>query len=184
LDARLEPELLVQERPRPPVDVEPFRLPAAPVEREHQLCTEALAIWMLSAERLELRDERELAPERGLRVDPLLDRGQQQQREQRALLRSSDRDRGVVHPNRERTEDSELEAARCHRAQPDSPPPVRSIPGSRRVWDSFGTSLPDDADDALHSKVLLARRHRGRAPARRLTGQERNRGAATNGLPR
>ena len=78
LDARLEPELLVQERPRPPVDVEPFRLPAAPVEREHQLCTEALAIWMLSAERLELRDERELAPERELRVDPLLDRGQPQ----------------------------------------------------------------------------------------------------------
>src|SRR5207247_2346697 len=43
---------------------------------------------------------------------------QQEQREQRALLRSPDRERSAVHPNRERTEDPKLEAARCHCAQP------------------------------------------------------------------
>ena len=78
LDARLEPELVVQERPRLPVDLEPLGLPAAPVEREHQLRAEALAVRMLGGERLELRDERELAAERELGVDPLLDRRQTQ----------------------------------------------------------------------------------------------------------
>ena len=78
LDARLEPELVVQERPRPPVDLEPFGLPAAAVEREHQLRAEALAVGVLGDERLELGDERELAAERELGVDPLLDRRQPQ----------------------------------------------------------------------------------------------------------
>ena len=76
LDSGLEPKLLGQERARPPVHLEPFRLPPAPVE--HQLRVEALAIGMLGAKRLELRNERELSAEHELRIDPLLDSRQAQ----------------------------------------------------------------------------------------------------------
>ena len=56
-----------------PVDLEPFCLAAAAVEREHQLGAEALAVRVLGDQRLELGDEREVAAERQLGVDPLLD---------------------------------------------------------------------------------------------------------------
>src|SRR5262249_46763031 len=56
-------------------------------------------------------------------------RAQQEQREQRALLRSPNRDQAPVHSNGERTEDPELEAARSHCAQSKCPPSVTSIPG-------------------------------------------------------
>ena len=72
----LEPELVVQAVPGLPVDLEPVGLPAAPVEREHQLRPEALAERVLGAERLELGDERQVAAERELGVDALLDRGE------------------------------------------------------------------------------------------------------------
>ena len=78
LDARLEPELVVEQRPRPPVHLEALRLPAAPVEREHQLRPEPLAERVLGGERLELGDEREVAAERELGVDALLDGGEPQ----------------------------------------------------------------------------------------------------------
>ena len=48
------------------------------------------------------------------RDDPV--RAQQEQRQQRALLRPAGRDRHAVHPHRERAEDPELQAARCHLA--------------------------------------------------------------------
>ena len=76
LDARLEAELVAQALSRPPVDLESLRLPSAAVEREHQLRGKALPERMLGGERLELRDERQLATERELCIDPLLDRRQ------------------------------------------------------------------------------------------------------------
>ena len=84
------------------------------------------------------------------RIDTLLDKqltdqplpgngtvgAQQQQREKRTLLRPSDRDRGALHRDRERTKDSELEAAVCHRVR------VSPFSGRRaRGRDTFGTAL-------------------------------------------
>ena len=86
LDIRLEPELVAEERARFPVDGESLGLPARPVEREHELRAEPLAVRMLRGERLELRHERELTAERQLRVDSLLDRSEAQ------LLESLDLD--------------------------------------------------------------------------------------------
>ena len=56
-----------------PVDLEPFRLAAAAVEREHQLGAKVFAVRVLGHQRLELGDECEVAAERQLRVDALLD---------------------------------------------------------------------------------------------------------------
>ena len=78
LDIGLEPELVAEERARLPVDGESFCLPARPVEREHQLGAEPLAVGMLRGERLQLRHERELTAECELRVDSFLDRGKAQ----------------------------------------------------------------------------------------------------------
>ena len=87
--------------------------------------------------RVEALFREELADQSLARDDTV--RAQQEQPEQRALLRSPNRDRSAVHPNRERTEDPELEAARCHRAQPECPPPATSIPGVvtplGQLWD-------------------------------------------------
>ena len=76
--ARLDTEL-VDERPSSLlVGLECFRLPARPVERQHQLRVQALAVGMLAWQRLELADQLGIAAERELRLDPLLDRGQTQ----------------------------------------------------------------------------------------------------------
>ena len=59
-----------------PVDGESFGLPTRPVEREHELGAEPLAVWMLDGERLQLRHERKLAAQCELGVDSFLDRGE------------------------------------------------------------------------------------------------------------
>ena len=76
LDARLQPELVIQEPPCLPIDLEPFGLAAAAVEREHELCAEALAVRVLGSERVQLGHERKLPAKRELCVDPLLDGGE------------------------------------------------------------------------------------------------------------
>ena len=68
----LEPELVHQELPRLAIDLEPFRLPTRPIQREHELLAEALAKRILHRERLQLGDEPELAAERELGIDPAL----------------------------------------------------------------------------------------------------------------
>ena len=78
LEPGLEPELVVQAVPRLPVHLEPVGLPAAAVEREHQLRPETLAERVVGAERFELGHERQVAAERELGVDALLDRGEAQ----------------------------------------------------------------------------------------------------------
>ena len=71
--AGLDPEL-VDERTAPASeDVERVGLPAAAIERDHQLAAQALAKRVLGDERLELRHELVLAAERQVGVDPLLD---------------------------------------------------------------------------------------------------------------
>ena len=78
IDAGLEAELVVQEPPRVPIEVETLGLTATAVEREHQLPTEALAIRVVGDHGLELGDEREVSSERELSVDPALDRRQEE----------------------------------------------------------------------------------------------------------
>src|SRR5204862_6847660 len=57
LRARLEPELLDEDAATLAVARERLRLPARPVEREHQLPAQLLSQRLLCDERLELRDE-------------------------------------------------------------------------------------------------------------------------------
>src|SRR5262249_40299668 len=75
LDTRLQTELVVEEGPGPPVDVEALRLPPRPIEGEHQLCAKALAVGVLDDQRLELGNERRLPTEAELGLDPLLESG-------------------------------------------------------------------------------------------------------------
>src|SRR5262249_29656790 len=53
-------------------------LPAAPVQRQHQLRTQMLAQWMLLDQHLELADQLGLAPELEISLDALLERRQPQ----------------------------------------------------------------------------------------------------------
>ena len=76
LDARLQSELVDEERASAAVDLESFRLPARPIQRKHQLRPEPLAVGVLLDERLELGDERRVAAECELGVDALLDRAE------------------------------------------------------------------------------------------------------------
>ena len=78
LRARLDADLPDERRPRVAVRLERVGLAAAAVERQQQLRAQALAQRMLGDERLELRDQRPLAPERELGLDPLLPRDQAQ----------------------------------------------------------------------------------------------------------
>ncbi len=70
--AWLEPELVVQLLAQRAVDAESFRLPAAAVEREHQLLLEALAQRVAPGEHRQLRQERATVAGLEARVVPQL----------------------------------------------------------------------------------------------------------------
>ena len=76
LPARLDAQLVDELPSGLLVHVERLGLPAAPVEREHQLRTEPLPQRMLGGERLELRDQVCPATEREVCLDPLLENRQ------------------------------------------------------------------------------------------------------------
>ena len=71
--ARLETELLREERSSPPVGVECVRFALGAVEGQHQLAPQALAEWFLSDKAFELRDERRVPAQRELSLDALFD---------------------------------------------------------------------------------------------------------------
>ena len=73
---RLYPELVDEHLARVLVRLERLRLPAAAVEREHELAARALAHRVLTHELLEPADELGRATELELRLHPLLDRRQ------------------------------------------------------------------------------------------------------------
>ncbi len=77
LGARLEPEL-VERGARGAVGLERLRLPARPVERQHQLPAQPLALRLLRDQDLELADELGVTAEREVGLDPLLERRQPQ----------------------------------------------------------------------------------------------------------
>ena len=74
----LEAELVEQESPAAPVDLERLGLPTGAVQRQHQLAAQPLTERVLLDERFELRDRLLVPAERQLRVDPLFARRQQQ----------------------------------------------------------------------------------------------------------
>ena len=80
------------------VEADGLRLPAAPVEREHQLRAELLAQWVCADELLELADERPVRAELQVGGDSPLERGQPE------LLQAADRGlgEGVVGEVRQR----------------------------------------------------------------------------------
>ena len=71
---RLDAELLHERLARPPVDVERLGLASRPVESAHQLATKTLAQRVVPHERLELREHCNVASERELRLEALLER--------------------------------------------------------------------------------------------------------------
>ena len=74
--SRVDTELL-DKRPAPALErVQRVGLPAAAIEREHQLAAQALAEQVLADERLELRHQVVMAAERQIGVDSILERGQ------------------------------------------------------------------------------------------------------------
>ena len=78
---RLDPELFDEEPAAVPVDGESFGLPAAAVEREHQLSAEALAEWIPVDESLELRNQLGVAAGGEIELDPVLERTEARLRE-------------------------------------------------------------------------------------------------------
>ena len=72
LGARLEPELADQHAAGVGVHIERLRLAARPVEREHQLDTETLAVGVLAHQPAQLADELGVAADREVGVDPRL----------------------------------------------------------------------------------------------------------------
>ena len=188
LDAGLEPELVVQAVPRLPVHLEPLGLPAAAVEREHQLGAKALAERVLGAERLELGNERQVAAERELGVDPLLDRGQPQlleplhldpreaarTRDRRAAVRATAPPRRAASsaaaagsPGRERLAPA---ATSCsNRSRSSSPGSTRAGSRGARAT-SRGSSAARRAQHLAQPRDVVAQRVVGRVDA--LLGEE------------
>ena len=73
---RIDPELVVERSAESLERLQRFGVPAAAVERQHQLASRPLAERMAADERLELGDELRLAPEGQLGVDALLEAGE------------------------------------------------------------------------------------------------------------
>jgi hypothetical protein len=71
--ARVEAELFSQVRLQPLEGAQRVRLPAASVERQHELPPEALAQRVLRDQVLELGDERTVVPEREVGLDAIFD---------------------------------------------------------------------------------------------------------------
>ena len=76
LGAGLDSETLDERFARGAVRGERIGLPPRPVEREHLLRSEALAVRVLHHERVQLMDQVGVAAERQVRVDPILERSQ------------------------------------------------------------------------------------------------------------
>ena len=76
LGAGLDPEALDERLAGGAVRGERVGLPPRPVEREHLLRAEALAVRVLHHERVQLVDQVGVASERQIRVDPILERSQ------------------------------------------------------------------------------------------------------------
>src|SRR6266850_2090180 len=82
---RLEAKLVGQRASCILVRVERIGLASRPIQRKHQLRAEALGMWMLPDQGLDLRHYLEVMPERELAVDPVFERATSQLFESRDL---------------------------------------------------------------------------------------------------
>ena len=71
--ARLEPELLGEQLPPLPIDLECLGLPVRAIERQHELPAQSLTQRLLLDERLELRHELRVPAQGEIGFDPLLE---------------------------------------------------------------------------------------------------------------
>ena len=76
--AGVDAELAGEQVADPPVGGQRVGLPAAPVQRQHQLAVQPLPHRMLGGQLLQLGGQRVVPAQRQVRVDPGLDRGQPQ----------------------------------------------------------------------------------------------------------
>ena len=136
--AGLDPELLTERPPSAPVRLECLRLTTASVEGEHQLGAQALAVGMRGNEGFELGDERVLASEGEIRVDPRLERCQPE------LLQAGDLGPGEG-----------LEGEVCERR---SPPECKGIAKRRRclLWVAARELLPPEFEQRLEAACVQA----------------------------
>ena len=118
--AGLQAELGSQPRRGTAVRVERLRLPAAAVEREHQLAEQVLAVGMGRDERLELADYLPVAAERELGLDPRLGRREHQLIELRHLGPAHDSSRRSASGLAPHELDARYAAAAAPR--PEAPP--------------------------------------------------------------
>ena len=72
----VEAELAIERLARIAVGLERLGLAAGPVERQHQLRPQSFAGWMVRDQPLQLRDQRLVAAEGEVGLDPILDRDQ------------------------------------------------------------------------------------------------------------
>ena len=74
----VDTELTGEQVTRPPVGGERFGLPAAPVQRQHELAVQPLPQRILVGQLLQLGGERVVPAKRQIRIDPRLQRGEPQ----------------------------------------------------------------------------------------------------------
>ena len=100
--ARLDAELVDEQPPRLPIDLEGLGLPARAVEGAHELRAKPLAERMLADERLELPDELGVTAELEVGLDSALERGETELLEPADSACANDSPRGRRVPARAR----------------------------------------------------------------------------------
>ena len=76
--AGLQAQLVREQAPRRVVDAERVRLPAGPVQREHEVFAQPLPKWVPRDQLIQLRHERGVSPQGEIRANSVLDREQSQ----------------------------------------------------------------------------------------------------------
>ena len=103
---RLDPELVDERAAQALEDLERLRLPAAAIQREHQLAVQALPQRVLLDEPVQLRDQHVGAPGGEIGIDAQLERGQAELPQPRDLRLGEGAERevgeGVTAPERQR----------------------------------------------------------------------------------
>ena len=162
--ARLDAELVEQGAPGVLVGSERLGLPPGPVERQHQLTTEALAERMLGDQPLELADHLRMAPALEIGLESLLD-------DTRAAARRAARSRparSLVRDVRERPAAPEAERRVEGRRSrvPWSPAPRASAPRQERCG-PIGIELVGRHLEHVAARRGCGRRSSGRSALRR-----------------
>ena len=139
LDRRLDPELLHERPSRGLVGGERVRLPARPVQRQHQLAAQPLPVGVLAHQPLEIANHLRLPAERQLRLDPPLDRADVQ------LFQAGDlrlRERVVPKVAQRRPPPQRQRLAQPPGPEPQSPAEIAARPSSASRSNRSRSSSP------------------------------------------